>query len=60
MNHRLLTLKEICELVGLSRATIWRLRSAGDFPKGINLTQHSTRWSLADIEEWLNSKRMAA
>ncbi|WP_445428005.1 helix-turn-helix transcriptional regulator [Alishewanella sp. HL-SH05] len=60
MTNRLLTLKQISELVGLSRASIWRLRTSGDFPKGISLTRHSIRWSLADIEEWLNSKKIAA
>lgn len=60
MTHRLLTIKEISKLLGLSRATFWRLRTNGDFPKGISLTQHCTRWSSADIEEWLESKKIAA
>ena len=51
--HNLLTLKEGCDFVRLSRATIYRHISHGDFPKPIKLTSRASRWALRDVERWI-------
>ena len=49
-----------CRYVGLSRATIHRLRSAGDFPPPLRLTTTSVAWLVSDLDAWLASRRVVA
>ncbi len=51
-SHRLLRMSDICLLVGLSRAAIYKLRSAGRFPAPVELGLKSVRWRLADVLAW--------
>lgn len=57
MKHRNVTVKyardiELAERFGVSRVTIWRWTKAGDFPSPVRLGPGSTRWRLADVEQW--------
>jgi prophage regulatory protein len=36
----------------VSRATIWRWLAENKLPKPIKLAAGTTRWRLADIEQW--------
>ena len=35
-----------------SRATVWRWVKTGQFPKPVKLAAGTTRWRLADLEQW--------
>ena len=50
----LLNIKQVCALVSLSRATIYRLIEHGDplFPTPVKIGS-SSRWLLTDIIEWV-------
>ena len=48
--------KEVQELTGLSRTTIWRLERTGKFPARIALSTSNVGWRLSDIQEWIRSK----
>ena len=50
--HRLLRMPELCLLLGLSRAAIYKLRAAGRFPAPMKLGLKSVRWRLADVLVW--------
>ena len=53
-------LKDVVELVGLSKTTIWRRMRAGEFPPAIRLGGPSTRavgWKVTDVEAWLEQRR---
>lgn len=54
----LMTLPEVCELLGISEATAyyWRQKSYG--PKGARIGKQ-LRYRRADVEAWLN-KQFAA
>ena len=47
--------KEVQELTGLSRTTIWRLERAGKFPARLALTPGSIGWRLTDVEKWIKN-----
>ena len=49
--NRLLRLKEVVQMVGLSRASIYRLMDSGDFPHAIRVGPRAVRWRLRDIEQ---------
>lgn len=45
-------MKYVTAVTGLSRATIYRLISAGDFPEPMHLSARSSQWSKREIDEW--------
>ena len=49
---RMLRTKEVLELTGWSRATIWRKVRSGDFPAPITLGPNSIAWPEDVIASW--------
>ena len=54
--ERIIRSKELQELTGLSRTTIWRLERKGDFPQRVSLCQGSVGWRYSEILEWMSDK----
>lgn len=52
----LLTMKQVCEFVGLSHTTIHRLRNENDFPSPIKLGQAAVRFRRDEVEAWLANR----
>ena len=52
----MLTVRTVCHKIGLSHATVYRLRARGEFPEGVYLTPNSVRWSERAIAEWVAEK----
>jgi prophage regulatory protein len=50
-----ISLKEVSEMVGLGRSTIYNLEKAGAFPKKIHVTPHAVRYRVGEIRDWMNS-----
>jgi prophage regulatory protein len=48
--------KELCQITGLSMATLWRQEHEGYFPAHIRLTNHSVGWRRSKVEAWLASR----
>ena len=46
-------LPAVCEVTGLSRATIYRLLNRGEFPAKVQLSPRCVGWRVADVEAWL-------
>ncbi|EFI7892934.1 MULTISPECIES: helix-turn-helix transcriptional regulator [Klebsiella/Raoultella group] len=55
----LLTIKQLSSRLGVSRATVERLRRSPDaaFPKAIPIGPNSIRFDDTEIEQWLASRR---
>ena len=53
---RFLRMREVIEMVGVSRATIYRWMDAGDFPRSIALGGNSIAWSEKSVQEWMESR----
>ena len=51
--RRILRLREICEITGLGRSTVYKMVADGGFPKPVRLGPRSSGWRLIDIDEWL-------
>ncbi len=49
---RMLRTKEVLDLTGWSRATIWRKVKSGDFPAPITLGPNSIAWPEDAIMSW--------
>jgi len=47
---KLLRIKQVMDVTGLSRMTLWRLEKVGRFPTRRRLGDHSVAWLESDIE----------
>lgn len=55
MTDKMLRIEEVMEITRLSRATIYRKMSKGQFPKPLKLGDRAVRWRQSEIEAWLAS-----
>jgi len=53
---RLLRLKDVKQVTGLSKSTIYERMSAGTFPKQIPLGPRLVVWLESDIQNWIASQ----
>ncbi len=51
-----LSMKQVCERFGVSRAAINRWRAKGDFPPARQFSPGCVRWPLSAIIEWEESR----
>ena len=61
--RRVVRLREVMEITGLSRTTIWRRARDGSFPSPIRLGGEHTRavgWWEQDVYDWIDSLSSAA
>lgn len=49
-------LNEVIRITSLSRTTIYRLISEGEFPKQVSLGGRSVAWVESEINEWMEEK----
>jgi prophage regulatory protein len=54
---RMLTLREVTETVGLGKSMIYRLERQGRFPQRFKPGGHASRWSAAEVREWMADQR---
>ena len=59
MHDRLLRRREVEEITGLSRSTIYRLMDAGEFPQAKSIGPNCVRWLLSEIIAWMESRPLA-
>ena len=60
MNYRIVRLKEVQRMTGLSRSTIYAQISRGNFPKQIKLTgARSVGWHEQAVIRWIESRQQA-
>ncbi len=51
---KLLRLKEVLQLIPLSRATIYRKMAAGSFPKALKIGERTIAWRYTDIAKYID------
>lgn len=58
-SDRIVRMKELKIIVGLSNATIYRLIQENKFPKQFHLSERTVGWRLSVIMEWINERESA-
>lgn len=53
---RIIRAKEVVEMTGLSRTTIWRMEQYKSFPARVSLGKNSVGWKLSEIKQWINNR----
>jgi prophage regulatory protein len=56
---KFLRIRQVMQLTGLSRMTIYRLELAGKFPKRRQLSQNSVAWLESDVTACAESRPVA-
>lgn len=59
-HDRILRPRELASYVGLSLATLWRLRRAKSLPEPIRLSKNCVGWRKSVIDTWLETRSSAA
>lgn len=52
---RMLSVDQVAEHFGISRATIWRMVRDGLFPEPERLGHRLRRWSVTKLNEWIDA-----
>ncbi len=55
---RVLRQAEVCALTGLSRTTIWRLETRGDFPRRRKLGRQAVGWMEDEVRAWVDARAL--
>ncbi len=58
--QRLLRLPDVCAQTGASRAQIYRLIAAGEFPGPVKLYGKASAWPESEVQAWIADKIKAS
>ena len=53
--NRLLRIKEVLEITGLSKSILYELKKRGEFPSPLRIGRRAVGWREEDIDNWLDS-----
>ena len=56
MSSRLISKRELRELIPLSDVSIWRKIKKNEFPAPIQLGPYKNAWRLEDVEAWIQAQ----
>ena len=59
MHDRLLRRRQVEEITGMARSSIYRLMNMGEFPRAVRVGKAAVRWKTSDITAWLESRPLA-
>lgn len=51
-----LRIRDVTALTGISRASVYRLAAAGEFPKPLKLSERASAWVRTEVETWVQAK----
>ncbi len=57
---RYVRIKELSNMLGIGKSTIYRSVKDGKFPKQIKLTERTSVWKLSEINDWIDERRKAS
>lgn len=55
----ILSIKQTCQRIGVSRTTLWQLTRDGGFPRPVEITDKRRGYVASEVEAWIRA-RMAA
>lgn len=59
MQDRLLRRRQVEEITGMSRSTIYKMMQSGEFPRPVRIGPSAVRWRASDIVAWVESRPVA-
>lgn len=59
-SDRIIRIREVIEITGLSRSSIYLLIKKGEFPAQVKLSTRSSGWFRREIKNWVDTRPRAA
>ncbi|MDN8003142.1 AlpA family phage regulatory protein [Burkholderia multivorans] len=56
-SRTLINKKKLLAMIPLCERTIYNLEQRGEFPRRIALTSRNVAWDLADVEQWIETRK---
>lgn len=56
MQERLLRHRQVEEITGMSRTSIYKMMQDGTFPRAVRIGPSAVRWRASDIAAWVDSR----
>jgi prophage regulatory protein len=53
---RYIRIKELAQMLGIAKSTIYRLIKLNQFPQQIKLSERTAVWKLSLINEWISER----
>jgi len=50
---RFIRTRQVLEMIGVGRTTLWKLVQAGSFPRPVRITDRSSGYLLEAVEQWM-------
>ena len=57
---RFIRASEVLRMIGVSRATLWRMVRAGLFPQPVRITKRNTSYIFDDVQGWMRERARRA
>jgi prophage regulatory protein len=57
---RFIRTRQVLEMIGVSRTTLWRMVQAGTFPQPVRVTKRSRAFLLDAVEAWMKARTDAS
>ena len=54
MKEQFLRLKQVLDLIGVSKSTLYRLMEKGNFPKQIKYCTRIVVWRATEVQDWIS------
>jgi len=51
--NRCVRMRQVCEMTGMSKASVYRKMTDGTFPKSFKIGESMSAWRVATIEQWI-------
>lgn len=52
--------RQVLEMIGVSRTTLWRMVQAGTFPPPVRITERNRGFLLEAVEAWMKERTAGA
>ena len=49
-------IRQVLEMIGVSRTTLWRMVQAGTFPRPVCITERNRGYARDTVEAWMKSR----
>ena len=51
--NRCVRIRQVCEMTGMSKASVYRKMTDGTFPKSFKIGESMSAWRVATTEAWI-------
>lgn len=50
---RFIRTRQVLEMIGVGRTTLWKMVQAGSFPRPVRITERNSGYLLDTVEQWM-------